>query len=151
VNNQPKPAQIVIMVSGAVALISAFLPWWKVPSGFGGDDSNAFDKGLFPFATYIILIGIAMGVLAGLSAFANVNLPERVLGFTWTQVNLVLAVFAGLLAIGFLIQDSFGLDKGIGLWLGFLASAGLVTGAVMEHMQSDEVSSGAPSAPPTPF
>jgi hypothetical protein len=151
VNNQPKPSQIVIMVSGLVAFISLFFNWFDAPSGFSGGE-NGFGNGLFPMATYIGLIGLIMGGLVALTTFANVSLPDRLFGFTWTQINLVLAVFAGLIAIGYLLVDKGGWDAGIGLWLGFLASAGLITGAVMEHMQSDEASAGAPSgAPPTPF
>lgn len=144
---QPKPSEIVIMVSGAVALISAFLAWYSAPGDFEGD-ANAFDDGLFPLATYIGLIGLVMGVLVALDRFSSVNVPERVAGFTWTQMHLILAVFAGLLALGFLILDTGGLDKGIGLWLGVLASIGLIVGAVMLQRDGDRVEAAAPPPPP---
>jgi hypothetical protein len=150
VNTQPKPSEIVIMVSGLVALISAFLAWWSVPSGFGGGDANAFDEGLFPLATYIPLIGLVMGLQVVLAKFANMSFPERVLGFSWTQIHLALAIFAGLLALGFLIQDNGGLDKGIGLWLGVLSAIGLIVGAVMLHMEGEQATSSS-GAPPQPF
>jgi hypothetical protein len=150
VNTQPKPSEIIIMISGLVALVSAFLAWYSVPSGFGGGDFNSFDEGLFPLATYIPLIGLVMGLQVVLARFANVNFPDRVLGFTWPQIHLALAVFAGLLALGFLIRDAQGLDRGIGLWLGILASIGLVVGAVMLYLEGERATT-ASSAPPTPF
>ena len=151
-NTQPKPSEIIIMVSGLVALISAFLAWVSIDFGeFGGGsaDANAFDEGFFPLATYIPLIGLLMALQIVLSRFANVSFPERVLSFTWTQIHLALSIFAGLLAIGFLLLDTAG-DKGIGFWLAFLASIGLIVGAVMLQREG-EAASAAPSAPPQPF
>ena len=142
------------MVAGLVALISAFLAWISIPGveGFGGgSDSNAFDKGLFPIATYIPLIGLIMGVQIALAKVANVNFPDRVLGFSWPQIHLALAIFAVLIAIGYLIMDVGGADKGIGLWLGLLASIGLVVGAVMLNNEEGATTHTAGSAPPSPF
>jgi hypothetical protein len=138
------------MVSGLVAFISGFLAWYKAPGGFG-DDATAFDDGVFPFAAFIMLIGLAMGLVVALTKFANVSLPDRVLGFSWPQIHLVLGLFAALLGIGFLLQDFGGLDKGIGLWLGLLASIGLLVGGVMLNNEEGETSPSAGSAPPQPF
>lgn len=141
------------MVSGLVALISAFLAWYSVDFGeFGGtSDANAFEEGLFPLATYIPLIGLVMALQVALARFANVNFPDRVLGFTWPQIHLALAIFAGLLALGFLIRDAGeGVDRGIGLWLGVLSAIGLVVGAVMLYLEGERARTS-PSAPPTPF
>jgi hypothetical protein len=154
VDNQPKPSEIVIMVSGLVALISAFLAWYSAPSvqGFSaGDDLNAFDKGLFPIAAYIPLIGLVMGVQIALAKFANVNFPDRILGFSWPQIHLALGIFAVLLGVGYLLQDIGGYDKGIGLWLALLASIGLVVGAVLLNNEEGDRSTAAGTAPPSPF
>jgi hypothetical protein len=142
------------MVSGLVALISAFLAWYSTPevAGFsGGSDSNAFDKGLFPIAAYIPLIGLIMGVQIALAKFANVNFPDRILGFSWPQIHLALGIFAVLLGIGYLLTDVGGLDKGIGLWLALLASIGLVVGAVLLNNEEGDRSTSAGTAPPSPF
>jgi hypothetical protein len=149
VDNQPKPSEIVIMVSGLVALISAFLAWYKAPAGFGSD-LNAFDKGLFPIAVYIPLIGLVMGAQVALAKFANVSFPDRILGFSWPQIHMALGVFAVLLGIGYLITDA-GPDKGIGLWLALLASIGLIVGAVLLNNEESESSPSPGSAPPSPF
>jgi hypothetical protein len=149
VDRQVKPSDIVIMASGAVALIFSFLPWFKAPEGLG-DDLTAWSTDLtFPLATYIPLIGVILGGQVALTKFANVNFPERILGFAWAQIHLVLAIFAGLLALGWLIVDP-GPDKGIGLWISILAAIGLVVGSVLEYVEGERaVAPG--TAPPTPF
>lgn len=152
-DNQVKPADYVIMASGAVAVIFSFFDWYSADGGFS---INGWDTDLtFPLGTYIPVIGLILAGHVALSRFANVNFPDRVLGFTWTQIHLVLAIFAGLLALGFLILDPFGsfgggIDRGIGLWLSIAAAIGLVVGAVLEYVEGE--SAVAPgSAPPTPF
>jgi hypothetical protein len=120
-NKQPTPGEITIMVAGAVMLIASFLDFAL--------ERSAWDEFNFPIATLIVLYGIVMALQVALAKFANVNLPDRVAGFTWEQVHLLLSVFALLMSIGWIIS---GIDKkGIGLWLLFLGSIGLVVGAVM--------------------
>jgi hypothetical protein len=120
-NQPPTPGEIVIMAAGAVMLIASFLD-------FSGDTS-AWGSGAFPVATLIVIYGIIMATQVALARFANANLSDRVAGFTWEQVHLLLAVFAFLMALGWLISGIS--DKGVGLWLLFLGSIALVAGAVM--------------------
>ena len=70
-----------------------------------------------------------MALQIGLTKFANVHCPTRVLGFTWEQVHLVLGLLAGFMAIGWLITDIA--SKGIGYWLEVLGGIALAAGAVM--------------------
>jgi hypothetical protein len=149
VDRQVKPSDIVLMASGAVALIFSFLPWFDLPEGVS--DYTAWSTDItFPLATYIPLVGLIVGGQVALTRFANVNLPDNVLGFTWTQIHLMLSLFAVLLAIGWLIVDPFDGHKGIGLWISIVASIGLMVGAVMEHTEGERaVAPG--TAPPTPF
>jgi hypothetical protein len=150
VDKQVKPSDIVIMASGAVAIIFSFLPWFTAPEGLGSDINGWSTDLTFPLGTYIPIIGLILGGHVALSRFANVSFPERILGFSWPQIHLVLAIFAGLLALGWLIIDSGGADKGIGLWLSVLAAIGLVVGAVLEYVEGESaVAPGA--APPQPF
>jgi hypothetical protein len=92
-----------------------------------------------------------MGVQIALAKFANVNFPDRILGFSWPQIHLALGIFAVLLGIGYLLTDVGGLDKGIGLWLALLASIGLVVGAVLLNNEEGDRSTSAGTAPPSPF
>ncbi|HEX6237940.1 MAG TPA: hypothetical protein VFZ68_12145 [Acidimicrobiales bacterium] len=144
-NTQPKPSEIVIMASGAVAFIFSFFTWFDFP----GQAYNAWNTDLtFPLATYIGIFGLLMGIQVALARFANVQMPDRVVGFTWPQIHLVLAVFCGLLAIGWLIV---GEEYAIGFWLSFLAAIGLIVGAVMLHTESAAATADtAGSRPATP-
>jgi hypothetical protein len=120
-DKQPTPGEIAIMVAGAVMLIASFLE-------FAGDTSS-WGSGAFPIATLIPIYGIVMALQVALTKFANVNLPDRVAGFTWEQVHLVLSAFALLMSLGWIVSGIDG--KGVGLWLLFVGSIGLVAGAVM--------------------
>lgn len=144
-NNKPTTAEIIILASGAVALVASFLAWYDLGS-FGGSLS-AWDSGLFPLATYVGILGGAMAVVIALEAFANVKLPAKILSFSWPQIHLADAVFCALIALGFLIQDA-GPDKGMGIMLSLLASAGLVAGAIMLDKERPGGVRVAPAASP---
>jgi hypothetical protein len=153
------PAAIVILVAGVVALVASFLAFYKYSYGrvaltqaeidaahaagltlpgnvVGGSTSysawsnNGFGL-LFPLAILPALFGLIMALQVGLTNFANVTLPERVLGFEWPQIHLLLAAQALLLMLCYLAVDNGSASYGIGFWLMFLASIGLVVGAVM--------------------
>lgn len=142
-NNKPTTAEIIILAAGAAALVFSFLNWF----GEGDFGLNAWDSGLFPIATYVGILGAVMAVVIALEVFANVNLPARVLSFSWAQVHLALAIFTALIALGFLVADSGG-DKGAGLMLSVLAAAGLVVGAIMlDKERPGGVRVGAPAGP----
>ena len=117
----PTPGEIVIMAAGAVMLVASFLH-------FAGDTSS-WGSGAFPIVTLIAIYGIVMGAQVALTKFTSVHLSDRVAGFTWEQVHLLLAAFALLMSIGWIIS---GLpSKDIGLWLLFAGSVALVVGALM--------------------
>ena len=124
-------AQIVILACGAVAFIASFLPWVSIDLGRFGDASyNAWDGDVLYWPTFwwVGIFGLVMALQVGLRAFTSVNLPDRILGFTWPQIHLVLGLFAVILTVSFLIGGD---EHGIGFWISFLASIGLVVGAVM--------------------
>jgi hypothetical protein len=120
-NKQPTPGEITIMVAGAVMLIASFLD-------FAGDTS-AWGKGAFPIATLLVLYGVVMALHIALTKYASVKLPDRVAGFTWEQVHLVLGIFAAVMGIGWLATDIG--DKKLGFFLIFIGSIALAVGAVM--------------------
>jgi hypothetical protein len=141
-------ANIVILVAGVVMLIASFLAFAKfsTPSfnvggqKFGGSVSrNAWSSGYFLIATIPALIGIVMAAHVAIVAFApQVKLPERVLGFTWTQVHLVLGFQATIMMLAFLIQSTSPLDKGIGLFLMLIAAIALLVGAVLRMQEQPD-------------
>ena len=134
-DNKPTPSEIVIMASGAFALIFSFFDYIG--------DVNAWSRGLFPLATYVAIIGVLMATQVALARFADVKMPERVLTFTWTQLHLAFGFFATLISIGFLLVDFGGASRAIGFWVMLLASIGLLVGAVL---RMNEVGGTAPPA-----
>jgi hypothetical protein len=140
------PANITILAAGSVMLIASFLPFLSVKNGYSITASavtyhttsySAWSSHLFLIATLPALIGIAMAVVVALVAFAaNVTLPEKIAGFTWDQVHLVLGLQAAIMMLAFLIQDTGGSDKGIGLYLTLLAAIALFVGAILRTRES---------------
>ena len=125
-------------------LIAGFLNFWD-QSFFS---ANVFGDLAFPVATFVWLFGIAAGVHVALVQFANVNLPEKILDFTWSQIHLVLAGFCALVMVFWLVASDWP-DKGIGFYLLLLGSIALVVGAVMRLQQTPSTAGG--STPPTAF
>src|SRR5262245_3271405 len=137
------------MASGAVALIFSFFDFYKVDSPFGGSSgSSAWASGLFPIATYIPIIGVIMGVGVALTVFAGTTMPDKVVGFTITQLHLILGFFALLIGVGFLIRNKGGADFGVGFWFLLIASVGLFVGAILEVTQKP-AATPPPAAPPS--
>jgi DMSO/TMAO reductase YedYZ heme-binding membrane subunit len=117
--------ELIIVIAGAVALVGSFLDWFEV-AGFGG---NAWSDDLaFPTYAWVGIFGAVMAAQIALTSFANVDLPSDILGFTWSQIHLVLAFFCVLLTLSFLIG---GEEQAIGFYLSLLASIALLVGAVM--------------------
>ena len=117
----PTTSELIIMIAGAVMLVASFLD-------FAGK-TNSWGRFIFPIATLLPIYGVVMALQIALTKFANVNLPATLAGFTWEQVHLVLGLFAGFMAIGWLLTDIS--EKGIGFWLEVLGGIALAVGAVM--------------------
>jgi hypothetical protein len=138
-------ANLVILAGGVVMLIASFLDFTKAKATvtFGSitihvstGGGNAWSSGRFLIATIPALIGVVMAAHVAVVAFApGVHIPERVLGFTWTQIHLVLGFQATIMMLAFLIQSTTPLDKGIGLFLMLLAAIALLVGAVLRMQE----------------
>ena len=129
-DNKVSPGEIVVMAAGAVALIAAFLPFYK-----NGESSNSFDEGLFPVATLIALFALAAGVLVVLTKFANVQI-SGVLGFGFVQLLIAIGFFSAILAVAFLLAPRDfggfgGFDFGFGFYLLLIAGVGSLVGAIL--------------------
>jgi hypothetical protein len=135
----------MLIAGGAILLISTFLDWrdtFSAESGISTDLTGL--QGIF-----CLLIGGAIAVLVALQTFGSVNLPPRVLGFTWTQLYFMFGLAAFLITFGL----QFAEFTAFGVTLGWIASAVIVAGAFME-LQAEGKRAGAPgggSTPPRPF
>jgi hypothetical protein len=130
------PANIVILAAGALMLIGSFLAFYKfsidVFDATHTETYSAWSSGLFGIATVIVICGIIMAGQVALSSFgSNVSIPDKVLGFGWDQIHLVLGFQAAIMMIAFLITSRGTLSLGIGFWLMLIAGIGLFVGAIM--------------------
>ena len=119
-NKSPTPAELTILVAGGVMLVASFLD-------FEGDTS-AWGKYLFPLTALLPIYGVIMAAQVALTAVLGMKLPPRVAGFTWEQVHLVLGLFAGLLALAWMVTDTG--KKPIGQWLIIASGFALAIGAL---------------------
>jgi len=128
------PAGIVILVGGVVVLVGSFLDFYK----FGGSIGFSAWSGdpYFPITIIPVLCGLAMALQVGLTSFANVNLPDRVLGLGWNQIHLALGFQAAIMMILWILMDKGGFDMGIGFWLMLLGSIALIVGAFLRDRES---------------
>ena len=117
----PTSAELTILIAGAVMLVGSFFD-------FAGP-MNAWGTYLFPLATLLPLYGTLMAVQIGLTTFAEVTLPDDVLGFTWEKLQLVFGLLAGFMALGWLATDIG--SKGIGYWLEVLGGIAIAAGAIV--------------------
>jgi hypothetical protein len=138
--NQTKlsPANIVILAAGAVMLIGSFLAFYTISAADTGASSQSFSAwsggqgvGIFGIATVAVLCGVVMAVQVALVAFANTNLPDRLLGLSWDQIHLALGFQAALLMVAFLIRSKNPASFGIGFWFMLLSGIALLVGAIM--------------------
>ena len=130
-------ANLVILVAGAVMLIASFLDFQKLKYASLHASYSAWSSHFFLIATIPALIGLVMAAQVAIEGFApGVRLPDRLLGLSWTQIDLVLGFQATIMMLAFLIQDTGVLDKGIGLYLMLLAAIALLVGAVLRMQES---------------
>jgi hypothetical protein len=125
-NKSPTPAELTILVAGGVTLVASFLDFQRFV--LLGSSANAWGKFVFPVAALIPVYGGIMAVQVALTALAGLELRARIAGFTWEQIHLVLGLFAGLLALSWLVTDTG--KKPIGQWLVIAGGFALAIGAL---------------------
>ena len=141
----------VIAGSGIALFFFSFFNWlgWEY-----GPYSESASGWSFTLTLFAILIGMAMVVLVSLKAF-GVDLPALG-GVTWGQILLGMGVASFVFVLIKLIVGpnvntggiDVGVDKtrGIGIFLGLIATAGLAAGGYL-RMQEDKTGGGAPPPP----
>jgi hypothetical protein len=150
-------SDIVILASAVVLLVASFLTWIdfgsprlpipqqalqqlgvNIPRG----TENAWDH--FPGFVYPLIAGVIAGVQVVLEK-VRPQMPGHVAGFSWTQIDLLLGIWALLSVIAVAFEDFGYGDKGIGLWLTLIAAAGLLVGAIL-RMNEPARATAEPSA-----
>ena len=150
-------SDIVILASAVVLLVASFLTWIDfgnprlpipqqalqqlgvdIPRG----TENAWDH--FPGFVYPLIAGVIAGVQVVMEK-VRPKMPGDVAGFSWTQIDLLLGIWALLSVIAVAFEDFGYGDKGIGLWLTLIAAAGLLVGAIL-RMNEPARATAEPSA-----
>ena len=136
-------SDIVILASAVVLVVASFLTWIDFGSPrlpipqqalqqLGVDiprgTQNAWDH--FPGFVYPLIAGVIAGVQVVMEKLRP-QMPGHVAGFSWTQIDLLLGIWALLSVIAVAFEDFGYGDKGIGLWLTLIAAAGLLVGAIL--------------------
>lgn len=139
----------ILGAGGIVLLISTFLPWYKwSSSGFGYSSSYSWSLWTAGnFIAFLIFLGVVAGVglvvlrMLGILDISDQGVPEGLV------VLIAAAVAGGLTLLKFLsipggtaeFSGEFGFEassgRSIGAWLGLLAAAAFVVGAVMKFME----------------
>ena len=122
-------AEIVILASAGVMFLFSFFNW------FGEDELgvSGWDGDWFPLWTYVPIIGIIAGGQIALTRLAGAKLPDRILGFDWLQIHVILGLFAVLLMIGLLLVFE---EQQFGFVMCLLGSIGLLVGALMQRNEA---------------
>lgn len=125
------PGEFVIMTAGVLILIFSFLPWYHLDASNAQTDVTAWGHGLFPVAALVPVAGIVMALQVALDRVGRVSMSRRVSDFTWEQIHLVLALVALTIVVCYAGVDKGVFSFGLGYYLIFICSAGLVVGAVL--------------------
>jgi hypothetical protein len=161
--NRLNTGEKVIGISGILLLIFSFFPWLGFSyAGFSASKS----AWTFTLCWIAVVLGVAMAGLV-IAKAAGVDLPE--LGtLKWAHILLGVAVLVALLIlIKLIVGPSTGgadlsgtgvsKDRKIGIFLGFLASIGLVAGAYLNAKETGDLpgtlgrgTAGGSTPPPPP-
>lgn len=95
-DNQIKPATMALIGGGILLFISTLLDWRTFGPGFNGWETASW--GLLGFI--VAAIGAAVAVGVALTTFGNVSLPDSTLGFSRSQLHMVLGLSAFLITFG---------------------------------------------------
>jgi hypothetical protein len=134
---EPTLGQIMVMAAGVLMFIWGFLAWYSSPGGSANAWSTSTIPGLALTATWVPLLSLAIAVLVAIKAFGS-GLPDRVWGFSWAQLSVVVGFFDVLVTFGFLVANrSLGtigtLSLGVGLILSFITALVMLAGAILDH------------------
>jgi hypothetical protein len=137
-SRKPTFGQAVVMITGALLFVWGFLPWYSDAGGSANAWSTETIPGLLLTATWVPLLSLAIVIFTAIKVFAD-GFPDKILGFTWAQLSMVVGLFDVLISLGFLVANrqlgNLGsLSLGVGLILSFITSLVMLAGAVLDHL-----------------
>lgn len=136
---RPTFGRATVMTTGVLLFIWGFLPWYSDAGGSANAWSTETIPGLLLTATWVPLLSLAIAVFTAIKVFAD-GFPDKILGFTWPQLSMVVGLFDVLISLGFLVANrrlgNLGsLDIGVGLILSFITSLVLLAAAILDHLE----------------
>lgn len=138
---RPAFGQWVVMVTGILLFIWGFLPWYGDAGGTANAWSTVTIPGLLLTATWVPLLSLAIAIFMAIKVFAD-GFPDKILGFSWPQLAIMVGLFDALISLGFLVANrrlgNLGsLDLGAGLILSFITALAMLAGAIADHLGMD--------------
>ncbi|HEX9504412.1 MAG TPA: hypothetical protein VGA62_00245 [Acidimicrobiia bacterium] len=138
----------VIGVSGILLLVFSFFPWLGFSVAGFSESRSAWT---FTLCWIAVILGVLMVAYVFLVKVQGVSLPDLG-GVSWAQVMLIVAAVAFVFILikviagpgtGGVSLSGTGVSKErkIGIFLGLIASAGLVGGAYLNAKEADELPS----------
>lgn len=119
----------IILAAALLLLIASFLPWYSFDLGVAGvsiDRSGWQSPGAL-WSMLAVLVGLAMATVILVKLFASAGtLPDNVGGITWPKIMLGAGVFAVLLILIKLVNESS--YMAIGFFLGIICVIALAVG-----------------------
>jgi hypothetical protein len=151
---KPTLGQAIVMAAGVLLFIWGFLPWYSDAGGSANAWSQETIPGLLLTATWVPLLSLAIAIFVAIKVFFD-GFPDRVFGFSWAQLSMVVGLFGVLISLGFLVANrSLGnlgsLSLGLGLILSFITSLVLLGGAVLDYVGIGTDFAARPSRPRRP-
>jgi hypothetical protein len=151
---KPTLGQAIVMAAGVLLFIWGFLPWYSDAGGSANAWSQETIPGLLLTATWVPLLSLAIAIFVAIKVFFD-GFPDRIFGFTWAQLSMVVGVFGVLISLGFLVANrSLGnlgsLSLGPGLILSLITSLVLLGGAVLDYIGVGADFAGRPRRPSRP-
>jgi hypothetical protein len=135
----------VIGISGIALFIFSFFKWLGISQG-----SNSASKSAWGFTLTLLAVILGILLVGYVAAKAGgVELP-KLGGLTWNQVVFIVAAVIFLFILikiitgpsgwnGFDIPDNVSKDRKIGIFLGLIASIGILAGAFLNLKEAGEI------------
>jgi hypothetical protein len=125
---EPGPATSIV---GAVVLfVSTFLNWFE-RGGFGGID--LWNRDLFGFVAMLLVVGIIEVVVIAAVPIVSPDtaLPERILGFSMSQITMSVGFTAVVLGVSIMFAEL----SDIGPILATVSGAAIMAGGFLDQQQ----------------
>jgi hypothetical protein len=139
------PGEMTTAISGVLLLVFSFFAWFGVDYLGGTFTRNGWQAPKAFLSIVAILLGIVLAAHVIVEKLSNVELPERLGSVGWGVMHLA---GGGIAFLFVLLKAIFGgdyftvsLDRKFGLWIGLLASLGLLVGGYLMAKEAGELPS----------